>query len=352
MGRQKNALIDTTNPGFEKQFEDAIRQVTNPADLDYVIMNHAEPDHAGAIPHMMALAKNAKLVTTKAGVRMADRYYAVPAERTRTVTDGDTLDLGGKTLRFIEAPMLHWPETMFTHVPEDRILFPCDFFGSHVTSGFYDSEVEDLIVHAQKYFGEILMPFRNMAQKALEKIKNLQTDKIAPGHGPIYRNPERILEPYSRWANGETKQKATIVYVSMWKSTEKMVHAIAATLRSDGIEIAQHNMASADIGDVARDLVDSRAIVLGAPTVLGGAHPLGLQATNLIRVLRPPARFAVILSSYGWGGGAIKQIQETLEPSKIEIIGAIQVNGPPSDNDIAGIMELGKTLAKRIKEEK
>jgi flavorubredoxin len=111
-------------------------------------------------------------------------------------------------------------------------------------------------------------------------------------------------------------------------------------------------MASADIGDVARDLVDSSAIVLGAPTVLGGAHPLGLQATNLIKVLRPPARFAVILSSYGWGGGAIKQIQETLGPSKIEIIGAIEVNGPPSDNDIAGIMELGKTLAKRIKEEK
>ncbi len=352
MGKQKTALIDTTNPGFEKSLEDIIREVTNPADLDYVIMNHAEPDHAGAIPHMMTLAKNATLVTTKIGAKMADTYYKIPADRTRTVADGDTLDLGGKALRFIEAPMLHWPETMFTYLPEDRILFPCDFFGSHVTNGFYDDEVKDLIVHAQEYFGEILMPFRSMAQKALEKIKDLQMEKIAPSHGPIYRNPERILEPYSRWANGETKQKATIVYVSMWKSTEKMVHAIAETLTSDGIEITEYNMASASLGDVARDLVDSRAIVLGAPTVLGGAHPLGLQATNLVKVLRPPARFAVILSSYGWGGGAVRQIQETLGPSKIEIVGAIQVNGPPSDNDIEGIKQLGKTLAKRIKEEK
>lgn len=352
MGEQKRALIDTTNPGFETSFEDRIRQVTNPAELDYVIMNHAEPDHAGGIPYVMALAKNAKLITTKIGARMADRYYKVPADRTRTVADGDTLDLGGKTLRFIEAPMLHWPETMFTYLPEDRILFSCDFFGSHLARGLYDDEVDDLIVHAQKYFGEIVMPFRNMAQKALEKIKALQMDRIAPSHGPIYRNPERILEPYNRWASGETKRKATMVYVSMWNSTERMVHAIAETLASEGIETAQYNMASADIGDVAKDLVDSRAIVLGAPTVLGGAHPLGLQATNLVKVLRPPARFAVILSSYGWGGGAIKHIQETLGPSKIEIVGTIQVNGPPSDNDIAGIMELGKTLAKRIKEEK
>jgi len=352
VGEQKSALIDTTNPGFEKSLEDGIRDVTNPADLDYVIMNHAEPDHAGAIPHMMALAKNATLVTTKIGAKMADRHYGISAGRTRTVADGDTIELGGKTLRFIEAPMLHWPETMFTYLPEDKILFPCDFFGSHVTNGFYDDEVKDLTVHAQEYFGEILMPFRSMAEKALEKIKDLQMEKIAPSHGPIYRKPDRILEPYNKWAKGETKQKATIVYVSMWKSTEKMVHAIAETLSSEGIEITQHNMASASLSEVARDLVDSRAIVLGAPTVLGGAHPLGLQATNLVKVLRPPARFAVILSSYGWGGGAVRQIQETLGQSKIEVVGAFQVNGPPSDNDIEGIKQLGKTLAKRIKEEK
>lgn len=351
VGEEKRALIDTANPGFEKDLEDRIKQITDPADLDYVIMNHAEPDHAGAIPHIMGLAKDAKLVTTKTGARMAEIYYKVPSDRTRIVTEGDTVDLGGKTLRFIDAPMLHWPETMFTYLPEARILFPCDFFGAHTAKGLYDDEVGDLIAQAQKYFGEIIMPFRSMAQKALGKIKGLEIDSIAPSHGPIYRNTERILEAYARWANGETKRKATIAYVSMWNSTERMVHAIAETLASEGIEIAQYNMASSDIGDVAKDLVDSRAIVLGAPTVLGGAHPLGVHVTNLVRALRPPARFAVMLSSYGWGGGAVKHIQGTLGPSQIEVVGAIEINGPPSESDLAQIVELGKTLAGKIKEQ-
>jgi len=352
VGDKKRALIDTVNPGFEKALEDKIRQIRDPSGLDYVIMNHAEPDHGGAIPHMMAVAENAKLVTSKVGVRMAHTYYKVPENRTIAVAEGDTISLGDKTLRFIDAPMLHWPETMFTYLPENKILFPCDFFGAHVTRGFHDHEVDDLIAQAQRYFGEIMMPYSNMAQKALQKVKALEIDSIAPSHGPVYRDPQRILEAYDRWSNGETKQKATIAYVSMWNSTEKMVNAIAETLASEGIETVKHNLTSADTGDLARDLVDSMAIVLGAPTVLGGVHPLGLQATYLVKALHPPARFAVILSSYGWAGGAIKHIQETLGPSRTEIVGTIQVNGPPSEKDIARIVELGKALAAKIKEER
>jgi flavorubredoxin len=352
VGDKKRALIDTVNPGFEKALEDKIKQITDPSELDYVIMNHAEPDHGGAIPHMMALAKNAKLITTRVGAKMAKTYYKVPEDRTIAVAEGDTISLGDKTLRFIDAPMLHWPETMFTYLPENKILFPCDFFGAHITRGFYDNEVHDLIAQAQRYFGEIMMPYSNMAQKALQKVKALEIDSIAPSHGPVYRDPQRILEAYDRWSNGETKQKATIAYVSMWNSTEKMVYAIAETLASEGIETVKYNLTSADTGDLARDLVDSMAIVLGAPTVLGGVHPLGLQATYLVKALHPPARFAVILSSYGWAGGAIKHIQETLGPSRTEIVGTIQVNGPPSEKDIARIVELGKALAAKIKEER
>ena len=352
VGDKKRALIDTVNPSFEKALEDKIKQITDPSELDYVIMNHAEPDHGGAIPHMMALAKNAKLITTRVGARMAKTYYKVPEDRTIAVAEGDTISLGDKTLRFIDAPMLHWPETMFTYLPENKILFPCDFLGAHITRGFYDNEVHDLIAQAQRYFGEIMMPYGNMAQKALQKLKALEIGSIAPSHGPIYKDTQRILEAYGRWSNGETKQKATIVYVSMWKSTEKMVRAIAETLASEGIEIVNYDLTSADTGDLARDLVDSRAIVLGAPTVLGGVHPLGLQATYLVKALHPPARFAVILSSYGWAGGAIRHIQETLGPSKMEIVGTIQVNGPPSEKDIARVVELGRTLSARMKEEK
>ncbi len=247
--------------------------------------------------------------------------------------------------------MLHWPETMFTYLQEDKILFPCDFFGSHLTGGLYDDEVEDLLVHAQRYWGEIMMPFKAMAQKALEKLHGLEIKMIAPSHGPIHRNPERILNAYRRWANGETKQKATIAYVTMWNSTEKMVKQMAETLAAEGIEIAFHNLAITDIGDLAKDLVDSKAIVLGAPTVLGGAHPLAVYAAYLVKALRPPIKFAVFLSSYGWGGGAIKQIQETLGQFKVEVIGSVDINGPPTEENSRQIGEIGRLLAKKIKEE-
>lgn len=351
VGESKKALIDTVNPGFEKELEEKISRIIDPSDIDYVIMNHAEPDHAGSIPYMMSMNNKTTLITTRRGAKMAQAFYKVPEKRIKIVSDQETIDLGDKKLRFIEAPMLHWPETMFSYLQEDKILFPCDFFGSHIASGLYDKEVEDLIVHAQRYFGEIMMPFKTMAKKALEKIAHLEIDIIAPSHGPIHKNTQRILDAYNKWASGETKRKVTILYVTMWNSTEKMILPIAETLASENIEIALYNLTSADIGDVAKDLVDSRAIVLGAPTVLGGMHPLAIYATYLVKALRPPAKFGVVLSSYGWGGGAAKHIKEALEPLEIEVISALEINGPPSTSDIEEIVELGKTLATKIKEE-
>lgn len=350
VGEKEKALIDTVNPGFEKELEEKIRSLLNPEEIDYVVMNHAEPDHAGAIPHLMKITSEAKLVTTSRGAKMAQTFYHVPQERIKVVADQETLSLGGKTLRFIEAPMLHWPETMFTYLEEDKILFPCDFFGAHLAGGVYSDEVEDLLVHAQRYWGEIMMPFRAMAQKALEKLKGLEVKMIAPSHGPIHRKLERILEAYTKWAYGETRQKATIAYVTMWSSTEKMVQQMAETLASEGIEVAVHNLTITDVGELAKDLVDSKALVLGAPTVLGGAHPLAVYAAYLVRALRPPTKFAVLLSSYGWGAAAIKQIQETLGQFKIEVVGALEVNGPPTEEHLKQVVEIGKALAKKIKE--
>ncbi len=351
IGAEKKALIDTANPGFEKELEEKISKVVSPADIDYVIMNHAEPDHAGSIPYIMSINSKAKLVTTSKGAEMAQIFYKVPGERIRVVHDQETINLGGKTLRFIEAPMLHWPETMFSYLQENKILFSCDFFGSHLAKGLYDDEAEDLLSHAQRYFGEIMMRFRTMGQNALEKIKSLEIQMIAPSHGPIHRNTDRILKAYSQWVNGETRPKATIAYVTMWNSTEKMIRPIAETLASEGIEIAMYNLSFSDIGDLAKDLVDSRAIVLGAPTVLGGAHPLAVYASYLVKVLRPPTKFGVVLSSYGWSGGAVKHLQEILGPAKIEVVGAVEINGPPTENDVNQIIELGKTLARKIKGE-
>jgi flavorubredoxin len=351
VGRDRKALVDTVNPGFEGDLEAKIRRIVDPGTLDYVIMNHAEPDHAGAIPHMMSLNSKAMLITTKAGVKMARDYYGIPADRIKAVSDQETIDLGGMSLRFIEAPMLHWPETMFTYLQEDGVLFTCDFFGSHLAKGLYDDETEDLLVHAQRYFGEIMMPFRSMAERALAKIKDLKIDIIAPSHGPVHRNTRRIIEAYGRWARGETKRKATVVYVTMWKSTEKMIEPIVETLTSEGIEVSVHNLTVADMGEIARDLVDSRAIVLGAPTVLGGVHPLAQHATYLVKALRPPLRYGVILSSYGWSKGALRHIQEILGPSKLDVVGAMELFGPPSEQDVERIIGLGRTLADKIKAE-
>jgi len=316
-----------------------------------VVMNHDEPDHEGSIPYLMGINKRAKLVTSTQGARMARTFYKVPDERILPVRDQETISLGDKTLRFIEAPMLHWPETMFTYLQEDKILFSCDFFGSHSAGGMYDDEIDDLLVYAQRYFGEIMMPFRLMGQKALEKIKDLEIKMIAPSHGPVHRNPDRILNAYRKWVNGETKRKAIVVYVTMWHSTEKMIKPVVETLASEGIETAVHDLTVSDLGDIAKDLVDSKAIVLGAPTVLGGVHPLAVYATYLTKALRPPLKFGLVLSSYGWGGGAIKHIQEILGPTKLELVGAMEINGPPSEDDTRKITELATMLARKIREE-
>jgi flavorubredoxin len=348
-GKNKAALIDTVNPGFEQELEERIGQLTDPKGLDYLIMNHAEPDHAGAIPHIMALSANAKLVTTAKGAKMAQVYYGVPEERVTVVKEGDTIDLGGKTLRFIDAPWQHWPETMFTYLVENKVLFPCDFLGFHTAYGFYDDEVEEFVPFAQRYFGEIMMPFRKMGQQALEKISKLDIKLIAPSHGPIHRNPARILDLYRLWTAGETREKVVVVYVTMWKSTEAMVKAMVESLTGEGLEVSLHNLVYADLGDVARDLVDSRAIVLGTPTVLGGMHPLAIYAAHLVKALRPPLKYGAVLSSYGWGGGAVKQAAELLEPTKLEVVGALEINGPPTADDYAKIAELGRQLAAKIK---
>jgi flavorubredoxin len=348
-GKEKTALVDTVNPGFEEELEAKIRQVTDPANLDYLIMNHAEPDHAGAIPHVMKLSKSVSLVTTKKGAKMAQLYYGVPEERIIVVGDGDTLDLGGKTLRFVDAPWQHWPETMFTYLVESKVLFPCDFLGFHTAYGFYDDEVEEFVPFAQRYFGEIMMPFRKMGQKALDKIAELDVDLIAPSHGPMHRNPQRILDLYRKWTAGETREKVIVTYVSMWRSTESMIKAMVEALMSEGLEVSLHNLVYADLGDVARDLVDSRAIVLGTPSVLGGMHPQAIYAAHLVKALRPPLQFGAVLSSYGWGGGAVKQAAEILEPTKIEVVGAVEVNGPPTDETYDQIAELAKQMAAKVK---
>lgn len=348
-GKDKVALIDTVAPGFEEELVEKISQLTKISELSYIVMNHAEPDHGGAIPKLMGLNKKALLVASQKGAELAQAFYHVPKERIMIVKEGDAIKLGNKTLRFIDAPWLHWPETMFTYLEEDKILFPCDFFGSHTALGFYDEGSEESINLAKKYFGEIMLPFREMGKKALEKIGKLDIKIVAPSHGPIYKNPKAIMNAYKEWASGKTKNKAVIVYASMWGSTESMIKIIADALQKEGVEVRLYNLVNVDVGELAKDLVDSSALVLGAPTVLGAMHPLGIFAAHLIKSLRPPLKYGVILGSYGWSGSVVRQAEEILTPLKIEFVGELEINGPPSIEDKKKIIELGKELAKKIR---
>ncbi len=347
---KKTALIDTVKPGFEQELVQRITQVHPIEMIDYIIMNHAEPDHAGAIPYILEKNNKAKLVATKRGAEAARVYFNVPEDRIQIVSNGDTINLGTKCLRFIEAPMLHWPETMFTYLEEDKILFPCDFFGLHTAYGFYEDEVPEMLEYAKRYFGEIMMPYRTMGKRGMDKIKDLEIEMIAPSHGPIHRNPEPILEAYREWTRGETLNKVTLVYASMWKSTEKMIMQLAESLQAEGICAPVYNLVSADLGDIAKDLVDSSGIVLGSPTVLGKMHPLAVYAAHLVKVLKPPARYGVVLTSYGWSKGALSHASEMLGPTGLEVVGAVEVNGPPTDEDYLEIENIGKILAQKIKE--
>jgi len=352
VGKEKTALVDTVQNNFADEMLQKIGKVVDSEKMDYLVMNHAEPDHAGAIPRVMAVAKNAKLIVTKAGMDMAKVFYDVPSERTIMVKDGDTLDLGGKTLRFIEAPWLHWPETMFTHCVEDGVLFPCDFFGAHIAkSKLFDEEVGDIVLpEAKRYYAEIMMPFPLAIQRALDKVKNLDLKMVAPSHGPIYRNPRRILDAYENWARGPLQQKAVVIYVTMWGATEVLGKTIVESISAEGVEVVPYNLLVADVSHVMRDLVDASAIVIGAPTVLNGAHPLTIMMTEIIRAIKPRTKLVALFGSYGWGRGAVKMMTDRLQQSGFEVLGTLEVRGPPREEDLKNAADLGKLVVQRVKD--
>jgi len=346
---ERTALIDTVNPGFEEELLAKVSAIVDPAEIDHLVMNHAEPDHAGSLPFMLERCPRADVIATERGARLAKLYFGVPDDRLRVVKDGDTLDLGGRTLRFVEAPWLHWPETMFTFLDEERVLFPCDFYGAHTAKGLWDDENEDLYGYAQRYFGEIMMPFRKQGRRGLEKTRALDPLIIAPSHGPVHRHPENILSHYEKWTSGETRSKVVIAYVSMWRSTAEMVRTLSERLGAEGVEVVVYDLTSSDVGDIARDLVDARAVVLGSPSFLGGLHPLAAYAASLVKALRPPVKYAAVLSSYGWGGGAVKQAGELLGPTGVEVVGAVEINGPPREAEHEAVAQLARQLAAKVK---
>jgi len=240
---------------------------------------------------------------------------------------------------------------MFTYLVEDKILFPCDFFGQHIASGeFFADEVGNDVVldMAKLYFAEIMMPFRKQCLDAIEKLKKHDIGMIAPSHGVIYKDPKMIVDAYSDWAGEKMGRKVLVAYVSMWGSTEKMVNVLTESLIRKGIDVRIFDLPNSDIGHVAKELVDSPVVVVGAPTVLGGVHPVAAYATMLVKALRAPTKYAAVLTSHGWSGGAIKALQDILAGTKIEIIGAVDALGKPTEKDIEEVLKLADRIAEKL----
>jgi len=268
-----------------------------------------------------------------------------------TIDDGQTLSLGGKTLQFVYIPWVHWPETIGTYLQEDKIFFPCDFFGSHLaTSSLFVDDEPVVYEAAKRYYAEIMMPFRAPIRKNLEKIKALEIEMVAPSHGPIYDKPEFIIDAYNDWVSDQVKNEVVLPYISMHDSTRKMVEHFVDALIERGITVKQFNLAVTDIGKLAISLVDAATIVLGSPTVLTGVHPGVAYACILANALRPKTKFASIIVSYGWGGRCSEQITQLIGNLKVELLEPVIAKGCPKDDDFMALDKLAdEILAKHKK---
>ncbi len=348
-GSEKTVLIDAVESNLFYEIE---AQLENVAKLDYVISLHAEQDHSGCIPQILSLYPDAKLITTPRAKGILIDLLHISEESIITVKDGETLSLGDKTLEFIYTPWVHWPETMVAYLKEDKILFSCDFFGSHIaTTDLFVTDEARVYEAAKRYYAEIMMPFRNIIKKNLEKIAAYDIDLIAPSHGQIYPRPSFIIDAHRDWIDGPLKNKVIIPYVSMHQSTKKMVDFFISSLVEKGVSVQQFNLLVTDIGKLAIALVDAGTIVIGTPTVLAGPHPSAVYCAFLANALRPKTKFLSIIGSYGWGGKTVKTLAGMIPNLKVEIIEPVLVKGSPEGNAFKALDNLAETIATKHKEQ-
>ncbi len=347
-GTNKTALMDAVDPVTIDQLFVNLNKL-NVKKIDYVIANHAEQDHSGGIPFILKEYPEAKVVTNEKCKVMLMDLLLIPEDKFIVVKENDKIELGGKTLQFFMLPWVHWPETMGTYLIEDKILFPCDFFGSHTaTSAIFDQE--HFYIPAKRYYAEIMSPFRNNVRNNLEKVKKIDIEIIAPSHGIIYKNPKVIMDAYADWASDNVKNEAIIAFVSMHDSTKKMAEYLREALVERGINVHYFNLTVTDVGELAMTLIDAATLILGAPTVLAGMHPLGAYTAYLANALRPKTKFASLITSYGWGEKASEVLKGLLTNFKGEILQPVIVRGYPKENDFKELDRLADDILNKHKE--
>ncbi|MFW6151155.1 MAG: flavodoxin domain-containing protein [Chloroflexota bacterium] len=354
---EKTALVDTVWGPFAEDMMANVREVTDPARIDYVVANHAETDHSGALPLVMQQAENATLVTSKRGNESVQGHYHQPWDF-RTVQTGERISLGQSELVFVEAPMLHWPDSMFTYVTGNNILMPNDAFGQHYATAFrFNDEVdqEELYEEAFKYYVNILTPFSSQVSKKIDELLglNLTVDIIAPSHGVIWRqDPMQIVKKYQQWAAQEPEQSAVIVYDTMWQGTRRMAEAIGEGLAAEGVPYKLFHIPISDRNDVLTEIFKAKAVLIGSPTLNNGLLPTIMPILEDIRGLKFQNKVGAGFGCYGWSGESPKIITDHLERSSVNVIAEpIRAKWQPGLDDLGKCRRFGRNIAGAVRQE-
>ncbi|MCK9565529.1 MAG: FprA family A-type flavoprotein [Methanothrix sp.] len=349
-GSEKIALIDAVDESMAGVLQGNLLALGIKR-IDYIIAQHAEQDHSGSLKQLLELYPDAKVLGSAKCLDLLMHFDLVSKDRMQEVKDGERISLGDKTLEFIHAPWVHWPDTIFTYLAEEGILFTCDFLGSHLaTSDLYASDEAVVYRAAKRYYAEIMMPFRQNINRHLARIEDLPIVVIAPSHGPLYARPRFILDAYRDWASDRVKNLVVLPYVSMHGSTRIMVDYLADALISRGVGVKRFDLTNYDVGELTESLVDAATVVIGTPTILAGAHPLALYAAILANALRPKTSYASIIGSFGWGGKMLEQITAALPNLKLQFFDPVVAKGRPKEADFLALDRLAEEIASKHRE--
>ncbi|MCR4438484.1 MAG: FprA family A-type flavoprotein [bacterium] len=349
---EKVALVDTAKRPFFDELLARVRSVIDPARIDFVVCNHVEMDHSGSIPALVERAPKAQVLASPNGEKGLRAHFHGDLNY-RVVRSGEVLSLGRRSLQCFHTPMVHWPDSMVTYLPEEAILFSNDAFGQHLATAVrFDDEAGWDLVYAQaaKYYANIVLPYGEQVKRALQAVGGLKIDMICPSHGVIWRqNIGRILEAYERWANHEADDQAVVVYDSMWGSTAKMAQALCTGLEAEGVPVTVRNLETTHISEVMTDLLQSRLVLVGSPTLNNGLLPSVGQFLTYLKGLRPRNRMGFAFGSYGWGGQAVAEIEEVFSAlGWQEPVAARRVQWVPDEEQLGHLGEDGRALAKAL----
>jgi flavorubredoxin len=348
----KIALVDTVKESFFPQMLRRIKKVIDPADVDFLVSNHTEPDHSGSIRKFLEVAENAELIASEPGAQELRRYYGEELKCT-TIKEKPSISLVKKTLQFIPVPMVHWPDSMVTYVPEDKLLLSNDAFGQHLASSKrFDDEVDQSVLfqEAKTYYANIVMHLWRPIAKAVEALKGVPVDMIAPSHGVIWRSkPGKIIDAYTQWVDGVSHPRVVIVYDTMWRSTEKIANALFEGITSEGIEVKLHRLANVSNSEVITDVLDAKAVLVGSPTLNNGLFPTVASFLTYMKGLRPRKKYGAFFGSYGWGGGAKREAEAMIKAAGLELVeNDLDFRFKPDKSELKKAIEFGKKIAQKV----